>query len=255
MCSYAAVGITMGLLQGVTGAMAAQQQTDYENAVAEQKYQVAKRNADRNNQISDQQYQNQLRIIDAKDKAKKRDYEAQLKSHEEAINANIKQTEINTIAANLAATKVSVDKRKANAKAAFDAEQALATMIQSQGELLSTGNAGQSFLLQTENFERTFGMESEKINENLFLDNLGFGLDMAHVYGDYYSAEARAYNKLPGTPQSEQASMLPFTPIKDPGPAKPIRRSSSAGVMSAVVGGVGAGFSAYGAAKQGNWFG
>lgn len=162
---------------------------------------------------------------------------------------------MNTIAANLAATKVSVDKRKANAKAAFDAEKALATMIKSQGELLSTGNAGQSFLLQTQNFERTFGMEAEQINENLFLDNLGFGLDMANVYGDYYSAEARAYNKLPGTPQSEQASMLPFTPIKDPGPAKPIKRSSSAGIMSAVVGGVGSGFSAYGAAKQGNWFG
>ena len=63
MCAYAAVGITMGLLQGVTGAMAAQQQTDYENAVAEQKYQVAKRNAERNNQISEQQYQNQLGLM------------------------------------------------------------------------------------------------------------------------------------------------------------------------------------------------
>tara|TARA_R100000458_G_scaffold43428_1_gene41326 strand:+ start:216 stop:965 length:750 start_codon:yes stop_codon:yes gene_type:complete len=248
MCSAVAVGISMAIVSGAANASAAQSEAAYQNAVAEQRYQVAKRNAERNNQVAQQEYQNQLRIVAQQDEAKKRDYKAQLEAYEEALNANVKQTEINTISANLAASQVALKKKTANAKAAFDLEIAMAKMIKSQGELLSTGNAGQSFLLQTQEAERTLGFTTERIDEVLFNQNLGFGLELMDVGADYFSAETSAYNKLPGAPQSEQASMLPYVPILDPGPPKPIKRKANMG--AAFLGGIASGIGAYGTAAK-----
>jgi hypothetical protein len=66
---------------------------------------------------------------------------------------------------------------------------------------------------------------------------------------DYVASEWSNYNSVPGTPQSQKASLSPYEPIKDMGPAAPIRRSATTGMLTAVVSGVGAGMGAYGSLK------
>ena len=237
-----AVGAGMAVAQGGASAMQAKAEANYQNAVAKQQYQVAKRNAERNNQIATQQYNNQLRIVQEKDKAKKQDFEAQIKAHEEAMNANIRQSDMNALSANLAATEVALKKKNANAEASFKTQEALTTMIKAQGQMLSTGNVGQSFLLQTMDAERTLGFSSAQIDELMYNQNAGFGIELANVGADYLSAEWASYNALPGTPQAQQAELLPYQPIMEPDPPKPIKRKANYG--SAILGGTGSGISA-----------
>jgi len=242
MCDPVSIGIGMAVAQGGASAMQAKAEANYQNAVAKQQYQVAKRNAERNNQIATQQYNNQLRIVQEKDKAKKKDYEAQIKAHEEAMNANIRQSDMNALSANLAATEVALKKKNANAEAAFKTQEALTTMIKAQGQMLSTGNVGQSFLLQTMDAERTLGFTSAQIDELMYNQNAGFGIELAGVGADYLSAEWASYNALPGTPQAQQAELLPYQPIMEPDPPKPIKRKANYG--AAILSGVGSGISA-----------
>ena len=242
MCSTVAIGIGMAVAQGGASAMQAKAEANYQNAVAKQQYQVAKRNAERNNQIATQQYNNQLRIVQEKDKAKKKDYEAQLKAHEEALNANVRQSDMNALSANLAATEVALKKKNANAEASFKTQEALTTMIKAQGQMLSTGNVGQSFLLQTMDMERTLGFSTAEIDELMYNQNAGFGIELANVGADYLSAEWSSYNSLPGTPQAQQAELLPYQPIMEPDPPKPIKRKANYG--AAILGGIGSGISA-----------
>ena len=242
MCSAVGIGVAMAVAQGGASAMQASAEANYQNAVAKQQYQVAKRQAERNNQIATQQYNNQLRIVQEKDKAKKKDYEAQIKAHEEAMNANIRQSDMNALSANLAATEIALKKKNANAEAAFKTQEALTTMIKAQGQMLSTGNVGQSFLLQTMDAERTLGFSSAQIDELMYNQNAGFGIELANVGADYLSAEWASYNALPGTPQAQQAELLPYQPIMEPDPPKPIRRKANYG--EAILGGIGSGISA-----------
>ena len=242
MCDPVSIGISMAVVSGASNYMQQKAEAGYQNAVAEQKYQVAKRQAERNNQISTQQYNNQLRIVQEKDKAKKRDFEAQLKAHEEALNANVRQSDMNAISANLASSEIAMKQRAENAKAAFETQEALTTMIQAQGQMLSTGNVGQSFLLQTLDAERTLGFTTAKIDEIMYNQNAGFALAQGGVMADHLSAEWASYNSLPGTPQAAQAELLPYQPIMEPDPPRPIKRSASLGL--AILGGIGTGVSA-----------
>ena len=244
MCEAAAIGIGVGVLSGVAGMSKAQTEADYQNAIADQKYKVAVENTKRENQIASQQYQNQLRIAGETDKANVKDFEARLKAWNEALNANVRQSHINAISANLAAAEIGVKAKTANAKAAFDVEKALATMIKTQGELLATGQSGQSFLLQSTQADKVFGMSSAKLGELLDYQELGFGLQLQGVGMDYMSAEHAAFNALPHAPVAEQASLLPYVPILDPGPAKPIKRKPN--LFAAALGGAAAGVGAYG---------
>ena len=246
MCEPIAIGIGMAVASGGANYMQQKAEAGYANAVAEQKYQVAKRNAERNNQIATQNYNNQLRIVQEKDKAKKKDFEAQLKAHEEAMNANVRQSDMNAISANLAATEVAIKKKNENAEAAFETQKTLTTMIQAQGQMLSTGNVGQSFLLQTQQAERQFGYDQAKIDEIMYNQNAGFGIELANIGADYLSAEWSSYNALPGTPQASRAELLPYQPIMEPDPPKPIKRKASLGlaVLSGVTSGISAGIGA-----------
>mgnify|MGYP003132702122 CR=1 FL=1 len=236
--------IAIGVLNAGAGMMAAQEQTAYQNAVAQQRYQAAKQQSERNNQIATQQYNNQLRIAEQKDKVKKEDFEAQLKAYEAALQANNDSTTLNTIEANRAAAEARMKNDATNIEASFELEQSIAEMIKSQGQMLSTGNVGQSFLLQTEDPMRMLGRASAMIDEKLYNSEKGYGLELQGVALDYQSAEWASYNNLPGLPQAQRASLLPYEPIKDPGPAAPIKRSASTGMMTAFVGGVSAGVAA-----------
>ena len=246
MCDAVGIGLGVAALSGAANASQAKTEADYANAVAEQKYQLAKRNTERENQIASQNYQNQLRIAGRADTEKAKNYEDRLKAFEEALNANVRQSEINAISANLAAAEIGVKAKTANAQASFDVEKALATMIQKQGEVLATGGAGQSFLLQSQQAERSFGMTTQKLNEVLFNQNLGFGLELQGVEMDYFSSEIAAYNQLPPPPRPEQASFLPYVPILDPGPSKPVKREPN--YFAACLGGAAAGVGAFGQA-------
>lgn len=244
MCEPTTIAIAIGVANAGAGMMAAQEQTAYQNAVAKSRYQAAKQQAERNNQIATQQYNNQLRIAEQKDKVKKEDFEAQLKAYEAALQAGRDQTTLNTIEANRAAAEAKLKNDATNIEAAFEMEQSIAEMIKSQGQMLSTGNVGQSFLLQTEDPMRMLGRTAAMIDEKLHNTEKQFGLDLQGVALDYQSAEWASYNNLPGLPQAQRASLLPYEPIKDPGPAKPIKRSATTGMMTAFVGGISAGVAA-----------
>lgn len=249
MCDATGGAITMGILSAASGAMAAQEQAAHANAVARQRYLVAKQQAERNNQIATQNYNNQLRIAEQKDKVKKQDFEAQLKAYEAALQAGNMQTTLNTVESNRATAEARLKAEADNAEAMFELEESLASMIKSQGEMLATGNVGQSFLLQSEDPMRMLGRTTESIMTKLEYRDRQLGLELQGIQLDATSAEWRTYNNLPGVPIGEQASLLPYKPIKDPGPPEPIMRSSGTGVMAAVVGGVGTGFSTYNALK------
>ena len=227
MCSIGAAAIGMGLFQGIAGMQQAQQEADYANAVAEQKWQQAKQVAERNNQIAEQNHQNQLRIATAKDKAKKEKFADDLEAYEAAIAAADEKSKVNVIEANRALAKASLEKRGTDAELAFEAQKAVTTMIKEQGKLLSTGKAGQSFLLQTEDSMRMLGHEMAKLDEIGFNQHQHFGLDIMDIGLDYASSEWANYNNLPGVPKSEQASLMPFKPIKEVPPPRPIKRRAN----------------------------
>ena len=245
MCDAVGVGLAVGALSAAANVSQAQSEADYQNAVAEQKYKLAQRDAERNNQIASQKYQNDLRIVGRKDEQKARDYERRLKAWEEALNANVRQSTVNARSATLARAEIGLKSKAAGAKAAFDSQAAVAKMIQQQGELLATGMSGQSFLLQTTQPSKSLGFTNEKINEIFLYERLGFGLELQGVDMDYFSAENTAYNNLPAGPVAEQASLLPYVPILDPGPAEPIERSPNIG--AAILGGFASGVAAGGA--------
>ena len=249
MCHPAIViGIGAAVIGAAANVSQAESDVAYQNAVAQQKYEVAKAEAERSNMIAEQEYENQLRIIDQNDQVKAKDFANKTQAWEAALNANQRQTEVNTIANNLANAQVDIKKKTANAKASFDLEKSLVTMIQAQGEMLATGGSGQSFLLQTTQADKAFGMSSQRIEEILAAEQAGFDIEFADIAMDYFTAETVAYNNLPSAPQSEYASMLPYEPILDPGPAEPIERkvNYTAAILGGVAGGVQAGASAYG---------
>ena len=94
--------------------------------------------------------------------------------------------------------------------------------------------------------ERSIGMATQKLTEVLFNQNLGFGLELQGVEMDYFSSEIAAYNQLPPPPRPEQASFLPYVPILDPGPSKPVKREPN--YFAAFLGGAAAGVGAFGQA-------
>ena len=241
MCGVAEAAIGMGVLSMGTGIMQAQDEAAYANAVAQQKYQQAKAQAERNNQIATQQYNNRLRIAKQKDEIKKQDYEAQLKAQEAAVQASLDKSNLNAAEFNRASAEVGLKKRQLEIEAAFEVEEQLAEMIKTQGQLLSTGGSGQSFLMQSLDSERQFGRATERIGEVTFNQHQQLGLQQQGVSMDYLASEWANFNNVPGTPTSQRAGLSPYEPIKDMGPAAPIRRSASAGIASAVVGGIGAG--------------
>ena len=248
MCDAVGVGIAVGVLSGVANASAAETETNYQNAVAEQKYLTAQRKSERDNQTRSQEYQDQLRIAGRKSEVNAKDFELQLKAYEEALNANVRQSQINAISANLANAQIGVKARTANAKAAFKFEEALVKMIQAQGQTLATGGSGQSFLLQNQQAERVFGMSSSKLDELLSYETLGFGLEHQAVGMDLFSADVQAYNNIPPPPIAQQAPLLPYIPIMDPGPPEPIKRETN--YLAAFLGGAASGVSAYGSAED-----
>ena len=246
MCDPASAAIGLGVAQMGAGMMQAQEEAAMANAVAQQRYQQAKAAAQRNNAIATQQYNNRLQIAKHKDEIKKQDYEAQLKAHEAAMQASFDKSKLDAAEFNRASAETSAKARALELEAAFAAEENLATMIRSQGELLSTGSSGQSFLLQTQDSLKILGQAQERVAETLFNQHQQLGLELQGIGMDYVASEWSNYNSIPGTPQSQKASLSPYEPIKDMGPAAPIRRSATTGMISAVVSGVGTGLSVYG---------
>ena len=227
MCTVAGAAIAMGALQTGAGIMQANAQ-----------HRAATEQAHRANQVNQQNYNNQLRIAHQTDAAKKKNFELQLQAQEAALAANRNQNRLHQVEANRANAEITVKKKTANAKAAFETQENLAAMIQGQGTLLSTGNVGQSFMLQTEQYAKEFGMAQAGIDEILGQQALGFALDRQGVALDHYAADAQAYNQLPGQPRSQQASLIPFQPIKVMGPG---RGSLMAGYVGAIASGIGTG--------------
>ncbi len=242
MCHPLAIGLGVGIFSAMANVSAAKSEAAHLNAVAKQKYELAKREAKRNNAIAQQEYENQLRIAHQKDDVNKRDHQRKTEAWAAALNANLVQSEVNAKSANLAMAGLGQKKKGLDAKAAFDAELALSEMIAAQGEVLATGKSGQSFLLQTTQAEKAFGGKSERIDELLDYETLGLNMEMQGVIADYLSAETQAYNNLPSAPVAEYASLLPFVPIDDPGPGKPIKYKANIG--AAILGGVASGVGA-----------
>ena len=106
MCHPIAIAIGVGVLSAASNVSAAESEAAHRNAVAKQKYELAKRDAERNNAIAQQEYENQLRIAGQADAVKKEDHRRQLESWEAALNANLVQSEINAKSANLAKTEI-----------------------------------------------------------------------------------------------------------------------------------------------------
>lgn len=245
MCTVAAAAIGMGVLQTGAGIMQANAQ-----------YKAAHQQAQRQNQIAQQNYNNQLRVAHQNDAAKKKHHQLQLEANQAAIDAAQHQERMNQVEANRANAKITLEKQTVAAEAAFKSQENLSAMIQNQGTMLSTGNVGQSFMLATEQYAKEFGMAQANIDQVLTNQNLGFALDRQGVALDQYSADAQAYNRIPGTPQSQQASLLPYKPIKVKGPG---RGALMAGYVGAVASGIGAGLSTgsalSGGAPIGEWGG
>ena len=237
MCTVAGAAIAMGVLQTGAGIMQANAQ-----------HAAAKAQADRANQMAQQNYNNQLRIAHQNDAAKRKNFELQLQAHEAALAANRQQENMNQVEANRANAEISLEKKTVESKAAFESQEKLISMIQGQGTLLSTGNVGQSFMLQTEQYAKEFGIAQAGIDEILGQQASGFAIDRQGVALDQYAADAMAYNQLPGMPRAQQASLLPFKPIKVAGPG---RGSLMAGYVGAIASGIGAGVST-GAGLSGN---
>ncbi len=227
MCTIAAAAVGMGVLQTGAGIMQANAQ-----------YKAAHQQAQRQNQIAQQNYNNQLRVAHQNDAAKKKHFEQQLEANQAAITAAQKQERMNQVEANRANAEIALEKRTVAAKAAFESQEKLADMIQNTGTMLSTGNVGQSFMLQTDQYAREFGIAQAGIDQILSNQNLGFALERQGVALDQYSADAATYNRLPGQPQPQQASLLPYKPIKVKGPG---RGALMAGYVGAVASGIGAG--------------
>ena len=255
MCTVLAASIAIGVAQTGIGIMQAKEEAAYANAVAKSKYLHAKQAAERNNQLAVQSYNNQLRIAEEKDRVKKESYEAELKAFEAALLANRDKSKANALEVNRAAAEVAAKKRGADIEAAFKTEENVAQMIKAQGELLATGGSGQSFLLQTEDPLRILGMAQERIGETLYNTHQRLNLELQGVGMDYVSSEWAAFNSLPPAPLAQRASLLPFEPIMDPGPGKPIKRKAnySAAIMSGISTGIGAGFGLSGGEAISEW--
>ncbi len=242
MCNPALIAVGAGGFQMIAGIQQEKQATAFANAQAQAQYNAQKAQAHRNNQIATQNYNNQLRIAEAKDKAKKDKFAADLAAYEKAIEASQMQSTANALEANRAVAEARLEHEGEQTELAFKRQEAIASMIQSQGQMLATGNVGQSFLLSTENAMRVLGQTQAQLDALSFNNTKAFGLKQIDIGLDYASSEWAAYNNLPGVPQAQQASLLPYTPIKDPGPQKPIKRKAN--YWGAVASGVSTGLSA-----------
>lgn len=257
MCTVLAASIAIGVAQTGIGIMQAKEEAAYANAVAKSKYLHAKQAAERNNQLAIQSYNNQLRIAEDKDRVKKEAYENEIKAFEAALLANNDKSKANALEVNRAAAEVAAKKRGADIEAAFKIEENVAQMIKAQGQLLATGGSGQSFLLQTEDPLRILGMAQERVGETLYNTHQRLNLELQGVGMDYVSSEWAAFNSLPPAPLAQRASLLPFEPMMDPGPGKPIKRSANyaPAVMSGISTGISAGFGLSGGEPISEWGG
>tara|TARA_R100000458_G_C8264015_1_gene239267 strand:+ start:163 stop:942 length:780 start_codon:yes stop_codon:yes gene_type:complete len=242
MCNPALIAVGVGGFQMIAGIQQEKHQTAFANAQAQAKYNAQRAQAHRNNQIATQNYNNQLRIAEAKDKVKKDKFAADLDAYEKAIEASQMQSAANALEANRSLAEARLDHEGQQTELAFKRQEALANMIQSQGQMLATGNVGQSFLLSTENAMRVLGQTQAELDALSFNNTQAFGLKKIDIGLDYASSEWAMYNNLPGVPQAQQASLLPYKPIMDPGPQKPIKRKAN--YWGAIAGGINAGLSA-----------
>ncbi len=227
MCSIGAAALGMGAFQTIAGISQANDQAAYANAAAKARYNAQKAAAERNNIIAIQNYNSQLSIAKQKDQIKKDQHAAQIAAYEAAILASQRQTEGNTLEANRAVAAAALDNRASEAELAFERQKAVASMIHTQGKMLSTGASGQSFMMQTEEAMKVLGQEQARLDEVAFNQHQNFGLTLQGVALDYASAEWRNFNDVPGVPQAQRASLAPYEPIKDMGPAAPIRRTAN----------------------------
>ena len=229
MCSPIAAGVAMGGMQmfaGISQARAA--------------HKAAQQAAARRNAIAQQEYQNQIRIRQYQDEAKKRQHATNMEAYEKALQANFASKNMNQLEANRAQSASALRQRGETAKQAFEHQQNMASMIQTQGAILSTGGSGQSFSLLADDAERVLGYQRAEIDQTLFNQGQQFAIERQGITLDQYSADAVAYNRLPSHPQSERASLLPYKPIMEKGPSS---GQYNAAVIGAVAGGIESGYS------------
>tara|TARA_R100000152_G_C6781823_1_gene217252 strand:- start:7211 stop:7939 length:729 start_codon:yes stop_codon:yes gene_type:complete len=222
MCS---VGLALGGVQAVGGVMSAMGQHNAQKAA------VA-----RQNQIQQQQYQQQLRMQQEKDRVKKEKHAADLANHAQALNDFQKQLEVTQLETNRAMSVAKQKQKERNAKASFEMQAAIASSIQAQGATLSTGNAGQSFLLQVEQNKRELGFATAQLEQQMLDTNRAHHMEGTGILMQQYSQDAKAYSSLPGTPQAQRASFLPYKPIPIAGPSK-------MALMGNMIGAIGSGAS------------
>ena len=228
MCGPAAIGVA----QFAVGAM---------SAVAQHK--EAQAAAARQNAINQQNHQNQLRIARRQDDINKQKYDAELAAQAEAVTEYNKQTQLNQLEANRAASVVQKQKQEREAELAFETQTNMAQAIEAQGAMLSTGNVGQSFLLQTMQAERDLGFKHAQVQESLYNSNIVAAMENQGVHLKQFGADSAAFNKIGAGPVAERASFIPYEPIKVQGPSKGALMGA---MIGAAAGGAATGISTYG---------
>lgn len=224
MCEPISIGIFTALASGLSAVGAHQQQ---QAAVA------------RSNAMAQQAYAQQLQIASYSDQVKGRTFEAQLNANTAAKNAYYSQLSTNQAEANRALTANTQQLQEKQRTASFQAQKNVASAIQASGSILSTGKAGQSFLLQAMDAQRQLGLEMAQVEATLYDANRANAIAQEGVMLDMTSANYAAWNNLPASPLSPEATFTPVAPIMQEGPSG---LALAGGLIGAGLSGVQAGY-------------
>ena len=201
----------------------------------------------RSNAMAKQKYLNDIQISAYNDQRKLDVFEQQLAA-DSASKANFyKQQDINALEASRAITAAQQELQEKITEAMFESQTNLAKSIEAQGTILASDmSQGQSLMLQLQQAERAFGMEQAQIDASVFDATKSYGINKFGIDLDQFTADNTAMNSVSNSAMfAPTASFGTIKPIKQNAPEKP-------SMFGAIMSGVGAGFSAYGAAKPSN---
>ena len=198
----------------------------------------------RSNAMAKQKYLNDIQISAYNDQRKLDVFEQQLAA-DSASKANFyKQQDINAIEASRAITAAQQELQEKITEAMFESQANLAKSIEAQGTVLASDmSQGSSLMLQLQQAERQFGMEQAQIDASVFDATKAYGINKFGIDLDQFTADNTAMNSISNSAMfAPSASFETIKPIKQNAPEKP-------SMFGAIMAGVGAGFSTYGAVK------
>ena len=198
----------------------------------------------RSNAMAKQKYLNDIQISAYNDQRKLDVFEQQLAADAASKTNFHKQQDINALEASRAVTAAQQELQEKITEAMFESQTNLAKSIEAQGTVLASGmNAGQSMMLQLQQMERQYGMEAAQIDATVFDATKAYGISKFGIDLDQYTADNQARQSITNTAVlAPPASFQTVKPIKQNAPEKP-------SMFGAIMSGVGAGFSTYGAIK------